>query len=71
MIIDNIYHLAPYLDTKVHGLSLRIDADLISSITAILVIDASSTPFPNSVDLPSREVLMRCFDPRGVYVWKT
>jgi hypothetical protein len=68
--IDNIYQLAPCLDTKVRGTSLRIDADLISSITGIPVIDASSTPFPDSVAPPSMEVLMRCFNPHWVCVWE-
>jgi hypothetical protein len=68
--IDNIYQQASCLKTKVRCTSLRIDANLISSVTGIPVIDASSTLFLDSVDPPSREVLMRCFDPQGVYVWE-
>jgi len=58
LMIDNIYQLAPCLDSKVRGTSLRIDVDLISSITSIPIIDAINTLFLNSVDLPSKEVLM-------------
>jgi hypothetical protein len=70
MEIVHFQQHCPVLETKVRGTEIRIDPKLTSSVTGILLSPALGIPFPDSVDPPSKEDLMRCFDPRGAQVWE-
>jgi hypothetical protein len=67
--IESIHPETPCFVTKVRGTKIIINTTLISSVTSIPVSSSLDTPFPNTVDQPSREALMECLNTQGVLVW--
>jgi hypothetical protein len=68
--VESLQHHTPYLETKVGGTTLLINAEVISEVTGIPLVHAISTPFPDSITPPPRAEPMACFDLTEELKWE-